>query len=91
MMMIPRASQLPDGTSVPHALIARREGRAGPATGVGRNACLSLGSAGLADTVCVQPAIPINQQQWSTGLTSKYSVSRMTFGIAGGHKDGNAS
>lgn len=90
-MMNARTSQLPDGTSIPHALIARREGRAVPATGVGRNACLSLDSAGLADTVCFQPAIPINQQQWSTGLTSKYSVSRVTFGIADGHKDGNAS
>ena len=90
-MMNARTSQLPDGTSVPHALIARREGRAGPATGASRNASLSLASAGLAETVSVQRAIPINQQQWSTGLNSKYSVSRVTFGIAGGHKDGNAS
>lgn len=91
MMMNARASQLADVTAVPHALIARREGREVPATGASPNACLSLASAGLADTVSVQPAIPINQQQWSTGLNSKYSISRVTFGIAGGHKDGNAS
>jgi len=90
-MMSARASQLPDGTAVPHALIARREGRAVPATVVGRSACLSLASAGLADTVCVQPAIPIDQQQWSTGLNGEYSVLVVTFGIAGGHKDDNAS
>ena len=70
-MMNARASQLADVTAVPHALIAHRECRAVPATGVGRNACLSLASAGLADTVCVQPAIPINQQQWSTGNRSR--------------------
>ena len=90
-MMNARGSQVADGTAVPHAWIAHPECRAAPTAWASPNACLSLASTGLADTVCVQPAIPINWQQWSTGLNGEYSVLVVTFGIAGGHKDDNAS